>query len=46
MSDGDGVCVVIELVADVDKIVDEGDVDVVDGGDIEDGGFVFLFAGR
>ncbi len=32
-------CVAVELVADVDEVLDGGDVDVVDGGEVEDDGF-------
>ena len=31
--------VAVELVADVDEVLDRGDVDVVDGGEVEDDGF-------
>lgn len=31
--------VTVELVADVDEVLDRGDVDVVDGGEVEDDGF-------
>ena len=31
--------VMVELVADVEKVLDAGDVDVVDGGEVEDDGF-------
>jgi len=31
--------VAVELVADIDEVLDRGDVDVVDGGEVEDDGF-------
>ena len=48
--DGVGGGVAVELVADVDEVLDGGDVDVIDGGEVEDdgfqGGFVGLDGGR
>lgn len=40
-----GACVAVELVADVDEVLDGGDVDVVDGGEVEDDGFEGGFGG-
>jgi hypothetical protein len=37
--DGGGGGVAVELVADVDEVLDGGDVDVIDGGEVEDDGF-------
>ncbi len=38
-------CIAVELVADVDEVLDGGDVDVVDGGEVEDDGFEGGFGG-
>lgn len=45
-ADGVGGGVAVELGADVDEVLDGGDVDVVDGGEVEDDGAQEGFVGR